>query len=291
MFHILLFYTEGELGTHDLSDIALRYQDMLKQHCDVLHVYTPSILLKQDKYWKDIFVDQRDFMRYQVAADTYRWNPVWASLNFLLWKPALISHLMNTHSLISDGDILFYHDVDYSKYSEYTYGIPLWHKWIEKMLKADDILLFDDNHTSLKCGIKRDVIDKYLDVTYLEKTHIWAGALAFRKSAQSLGFIDKWLSLTTELDNRSQVSLSFYPGFIWHTQEQATLAVAYYLLRSSYQIKTCFLYNSREIPPRPMVKFRHYIASLSLRPLYYWLFSPWAVFSKWLRKFAAMINK
>lgn len=284
MFHFLLFYTEGDSGTQDLKCTALRYKEILEKYIPSVHIYTPSRLLETSQYWSDVFADQRALISSQLLSEPFRWNPSWAALNFFLWKPALISHMMTTSSLIKEGDILLYHDIDFAKYPEYLNGISTWQKWITRKLDCADILVFDDNHSTLRCDVKREVIDRYLNTSYLDKPHLWAGAIAFRKSAASLSFIEKWLSLTSDIKNRSQATTSFYPGFIWHAADQATLAVTYYLLRSSLPIKSCFLFNSRLIPPSFSHKMRYYVSTFSLRSTCRWfLVTLYSLFTKFTR--------
>lgn len=267
MFHIILFYTEGDSGSIDLRNEAFDYTQALKKYFDNVHVYTPASLINEGSKWSDIFIDQRNYMVENISSESFRWNPPWAALNFLLWKPALLFDLLKKVSFVEEGDIVLYHDINFRKYPDYLHGIPQWKSWITKKLKNSDILVFNDNNSPLRCGVKREVLDRYLDGSYLDKPHLWAGAIAFKKNSHSREFVEKWLKLSLDLENRSQLTSSQYPGFIWHSVDQALLAIVYYLDVNNPAITNCFLYNSRRIPPPLISVIKYKLSSISIRKI------------------------
>lgn len=267
MFHVIVFYTDGDCGTKNLQNECIDYVKLLNKHFHSVHVFSPKKLISSNRKWEKILDDQRSWMQARIDSESFRWNPTWAALNFLLWKPALLSEILQEGNSIKEGDLVLYHDIDFVKYPEYSRGLSKWKQWITRKLKCADVLVFNDNNTSLRCGVKREVIDRYLDDTYLDKPHIWAGAIAFKKSPHSRWFVNEWLQLTSDIDNRSQLTYSTYPGFIWHSQEQAMLAVAYYQNIKKPFIQNCFLYNSRQIPPSCSSIINFFLSSFSLKNL------------------------
>jgi hypothetical protein len=191
---------------------------------------------------------------------SFAWNENWAALNFLQWKPALIyEELMNSKN-INFGDILFYHDVNVTKYPEYLKNIEKWPKFLLSNMRNKSILLFNDNNMLLRVDCKKELIDKYKCEEFENEAHTWAGAIAIRKDENGIKFINEWVKMVNDLDNVSPITnYGDREGFYWHSQEQACLSILFFLNSEKSFVKKIFLYNQRAIPPIFFDKIKYLI--------------------------------
>lgn len=257
--HFITFFTEGgefDRGT-DLTDQKLSLLELINTDFATKTAYSPRRLINLDQKWKAIFEDKREYMHQQLPHfdKNMAWNINWAALNFLLWKPALIAHVLKHDERIAYGDIIFYHDVDLKKYPSYKYDIKSWGNFIKEKMGSRCVLLFNDNDLRLSNDVKSELLLKYFENAEKAKNlhHIWAGALAIKKSEYGLQFANRWLKLTNELENRSQLTIySNEPGFHWHSQEQACLSVLYHKEKHLSQVNCEFLNGDRCIPPKKL---------------------------------------
>jgi len=253
--HLILFHTEGEPydKLDDLTSESLYIQSRAQHTFTSVKRYSPRVLSANDSTWNETIQDRRDWMKnHPDFNEGLLWNEKWAALNFLLWKPRLILDELLSEQ-ISFGDILFYHDANLLRYPDYKKGIEKWPIYIKRELRKFDILLFDDNHTDIREDTKHEVIDRYLGVIEQKLHHIWAGAIAVRKTYYSISFIQEWLNMCLDINNISQITKdSNYSDFFWHSVDQAVLSTLYHKWRNENKtdnINCIFLNNTRIIPP------------------------------------------
>ena len=262
--HLVLFYTQGEPFDKglNLEKEAKQVYNQAKGIFDHVYLFTPEKCRQVFNDHEIIFQDQREWVQKQAIEMKlpFEWSANWAALNFLLWKPALIDHLLNHSNSISQDDIIFYHDVNTTRYPEYLNGIKNWKLYVQKELKNKSTLLFTDYKMKLTTDIKRELLERsnLWNYEYSQKPHIWAGAMAFRRDANAQKFVGEWLKLCLDIDNLSPVTrYQRTKNFIKHSQEQACLSVLYH---SAYQsdrtVKLKYLLESRSIPPTFATKLR-----------------------------------
>ena len=228
--HFLSFFTEGnkkDLGS-DLTKEAKILSSRVEEYFHSTTMLSPSILIEHDKKWENFFCDKREWVQenYLHTIPNFRWNENWAALNFLQWKPMLIYEQLVNSEKIKFGDIIFYHDVNVTKYPEYLINIEDWPKFLSSKMKGKSILLFNDNNTPLRVDCKKELIDKYQCEKFEHKAHTWAGALAVRKDPNGIKFIHDWVKMVDQLENISPItSYGDRDGYYWHSQEQACLSI------------------------------------------------------------------
>ena len=116
----------------------------------------------------------------------------------------------------------------------------------------------------LRHDTKQELLRKYLKWDGKFLYHVWSGCFAIKKNKDSINFISRWLEMTELLENRSQFTkYPNYKNFYWHSPEQGTLSVSYYLSVNDpkifNQIKLINLNNSRIIPPNHLYKDKNFI--------------------------------
>lgn len=260
-FHFLTFFTNGP-SIDNGANLVCQKETLLKLIPKEFHTktaYCPSELIKLDSKWVECFEDKRNYMHSEWLNSTkdFVYNKNWAALNFLLWKPMLINHVLECDPRISDGDVLFYHDVDVHKYPDYLKGIDDWGSYISEKIKGRSVLLFNDNDKKIDNDVKYEMLKKYFeDIKQAKKLHhVWAGAIAIKKDEYGLAFTKRWEELTNDLDNRSQLTnYGKIKGFHWHSQEQACLSVLYHCENTSLNVQCEFLNGYRSIPPQKFSK-------------------------------------
>lgn len=253
--HLVFFYTEGS-GLDNGSNLRFQANLMIekaKQFFDSVIATCPRELIIQDPSWAKIFEDKRGWVRAELEKKSISlmWNQNWAALNFLIWKPTLIKHLFANNKIIRSGDIIFYHDINHEKYPEYLDNIELWGDYIQKQIQNCSVLLFNDNDMKIYQDTKQELILRYFDNKKYWKNfhHIWAGAFAIKKDDYGNEFLQEWLGMCSQVDNVSPITDFYaYPGYIWHSQEQACLSVLYHLKKGDRKIKCIFLWGSRRLP-------------------------------------------
>ena len=262
--HLILFYTKGppfDVGLNLEKEAEAVYSEAIESF-DSVQMYTPEICRGIFKDHEAIFTDQRKWVMQQAAnmTETFEWSENWAAINFLLWKPSLINHLLNHCNQISNDDIIFYHDINITRYPEYLTGIKKWKSYILKEIHNNSTLLFTDYKMKLKHDVKRELLErsKLWNYRSSRQPHIWAGAMAFRKDSNAQKFVSEWLDVCLDINNLSPVtSYQHTKKFIKHSQEQACLSVLYYSgYKSDCTVRLNYLLESRSIPPTIDIKLR-----------------------------------
>ena len=262
--HFLSFYTEGEgkdLGLSLLAEAQI-LSNHVRQYFSSVTMRSPESLIDNDIRWADLFKDRRNWVkaRYQNSISGFNWSENWAALNFLVWKPHLISNELQVSNKINPGDILFYHDVNVSKYPDYLYGIKKWVGYLHSQMKGKSVLLFDDDGLPIRADCKKELIEKYQCEAFEKERHTWAGAIAVRKDKDGLHFVSDWIKMVSDLDNVSPITnYGNRVGYNWHSQEQACLSILYLKNLNNPSVKKVFLYKGRRIPPPKINKLRYFM--------------------------------
>lgn len=231
--------------------------------------FTPRTLIQSDPSLVDVFIDQRSYVETHADFGNIPLHVEnWSAQNFLLWKPALLSHLLaESFEGIEEDDILFYHDANVEKFPEYLEGVRSWRRLARKYTKRTSVVLFHDNDIRLKQDVKPDLLERTLGSSSRELRHIWAGAAIFKKNAESRAFVESWLRLSLELDNRAPVPMRKpCSDLLVHSQEQACLSVVAYSDMDGCRppkCRTVDLFGTRRIP----VTFRQRLREQTHRTL------------------------
>lgn len=227
------FYTSG--GNDDkgipLEDLYKNFYQEYNSFFDQIIGKSPKILVKEDSVYKNLIKDYsllKDFY-YQ---NNYKINDYWLKIGMLSWKPRFIYDCLKS---INDDEILLYHDINYLKYPQYLNGIAEWSLLLNKYHKKKDICLFRDSYKPLLLDCKSILIDGIKTNNYINKKYLpgfWAGMISFKKTKESLLFLERWMDITENINN-----VAPHPdydlktrnkGYIWHAHDQSTLAVCYY---------------------------------------------------------------
>lgn len=257
--HLVTFFTEGaglDNGL-DLRAQASEFLNRAKPYFNSVTIACPRELISENESWVSIFEDRRAWVELELAKQSINltWNQNWAALNFLIWKPKFLEQILISKHSINPGEIIFYHDINIARYPEYLYRIEDWSNFITNKMKQHSVLLFNDNNMKIYQDTKQELLQGYLgsenDWNHLH--HIWAGALAIRNDDFGRRFLGEWVGMCSQVKNVSPITnFSKYPGYVWHSQEQACLSVLYYLRKNTNKIKCIFLWGSRRIPVAPL---------------------------------------
>lgn len=259
--HLVTFFTEGPSFDNglDLRVQASEFYTRAKPYFDSITMACPRELISENDSWAAIFEDRRAWVEMELAKQSINltWNQNWAALNFLIWKPKFLEHILISKNFINSGDIIFYHDINIERYPEYLYRIEGWSDYIKNKMNHRSVLLFNDNNMKIYQDTKYELLLRYLGDENNWKClhHIWAGALAIRNDDYGRQFLEEWVEMCLKVENVSPITnFSKYPGYVWHSQEQACLSVLYYLRKNKNKnkIKCIFLWGSRRIPIAPL---------------------------------------
>ena len=250
---LISFYTEGEpydIGV-DLSMQKNIFLEKNKKLFDNIILYSPRVLIKKNKKWESILFNKELFNLYKNTRQRKdSINENWIKLNSLLWKPAIIMETLNNSDIPNDS-IIIYHDINILKYPSYQENFDiLKEKFLDQLQNKSIALCREFFKLSIDC--KQELIREYLGSNGNTLFHIWAGCIGLKKNKFSINFCKYWLDMTSIDKNRSQLTnFSYYPDFVWHSQEQATLSVSFYYwkynLSRSKQITSFFTLNKRKI--------------------------------------------
>lgn len=248
--HLLLFYTQGEPFDRgaDLQQEASLLTQLVEGKYTTVIAKTPHDLIQSDSTWGKTLQDQTEIVTGNPDfTPDLKWNQNWARMGFQLWKPRLILETLLDAS-IDVGDIVLYHDANVSKYPEYKRGVLNAPKWLEKTMRRHDIIFFRDNRSRLVSDVKKEVLDEFLPGIDAEGLkHVWAGAIALKKSQVSINFVREWLQLCEQPRLLGPIThFQHVPGFVRHSHEQALLSVLFHS-KWKAQGQLIDLGNSREI--------------------------------------------
>lgn len=258
--HLVVFYTEGRPNDAGVPLAAPARVLIARASCHFSSVVavTPRSLIEADDSWREEFQDYSEQIRNHPGySPELRVNTSWARMGLLRWKPRLIMDFL-TGIDVKEGDIVLYHDADTEKYPDYLFGVERWAKWLRRRMEGLDVLCFDDNHAPLASDAKPELFDVIPQTPSLSRPHhIWAGAIAVRKSPGGQDFVSRWFELCT-FDNVSPITKQPTPeGFVQNSVDQAVLGSFWYSLelsRSEIRRDVQYLYRSRKIPPPGRLK-------------------------------------
>lgn len=254
--HLVLFHTEGEPHDHgkDLRAGAQQLADAAVGHFSSVRVFTPRQLLSRGERWQDILRDVSPLITsHPLFSEDLRWNPQWARIGLLRWKPELISSVLDG-SDVTPGDIVFYHDADVERYPDYLYGIPRWASWLSRKMRQLDLLTFDDNQAPLLSDSKPELVERLVGMDAAHHlSHVWAGAVAVKKTDAGRSAIAQWAALCADANNLLPVTRAKRDSQLaQHSADQAVLSCLWHspdLLGSEIRRERVFLHRSRRIPP------------------------------------------
>lgn len=276
---LVSFYTEGapfDTGK-DLSAVAESIRKQCHDLFDYKIILSPSTLERQDKWWKKV-VHNQDYIDSHLSSQQRQSsiNFPWININSLLWKPAILSSLLAENSEIEEGTIIVYHDINAYRYPLYTANFSGMSAFFSNNMHNCSIAIVADELFPLFYDCKQEVLRKYLHSEAQTLCHRWAGCIAMKKNQYSREFCRDWYNLTVIDENRSQITkYDNYPGFIWHSQEQSTLSVLYYLwkyrLMKGRHFKTVFTHVYRQIPVKLSAKSQatHFLKSIKMHSRHY----------------------
>jgi hypothetical protein len=259
---LLSFFTEGPPADKgkDLSAVAKEIKEQYQDLFDYTIILSPSILEQQDERWKDIISNQEYINEHLNSKQRESSiNLPWINLNSLLWKPTILMALLAENSELEEGTIIVYHDINAHRYPLYGNNFPRLSSFFSNHMHSHSIALLADCLFPLFFDCKQEVLRDYLHCEGQTLLHRWGGCIAMRKNKHSREFCRDWYNLSARDEGRNQITnFENYPGFIWHSQEQSTLSVVYYLwkyrLMKSRHIKTIFTHTYREIPQKLTLK-------------------------------------
>ena len=292
---IISFYTEGlpyDKGIN-LKEEAKEFYSISKVFFDKVLLFNPRKLIELNPKWNKILSDKNvleDHINSKQPNSTKNNN--WANLNFSLWKPYLIDEIINREEIAEDSIILF-HDININKYEQYKYNLKS-KKYLKKLMGNKSILFFKDVFFPLSEDCKQELIRKYLGNEGNSLSHVWSGCIAFRKNLSSRNLIREWKEITDINFNRNQITKFYnYKNFKWHSQEQSTLSIIYYLWKYNFfkrnLIKTIYTPIYRQIKMKwsiiEILKFYKF------KFLFFLKVSPLKVFFERLRLLKIIIYK
>jgi len=180
----------------------------------------------------------RDYSNDLLSAcevEQIRVNPEWLKVGLFRWKPAIVSHMLQ--SSLGNGDILVYLDCNLEKFPRYQEFIEAGPAFFLRSLGGRSVGLFQDHFRRLSLDTKRIVLESYLsDFRRFGKDlpGLWAGCMVFRKDQKGVSVATDWLDICS-VDNLAPLPdvplCQRFSEYKWHSQEQSMLAVLYHRLR------------------------------------------------------------
>lgn len=269
--HFVTFHTEGPPLDHgpDLRSATRSFETAARNVFDSFVAHTPRSLLSSSASWKERLHNfEVDIESHPDYFPELKWNRSWARMGLISWKPRMIlDRLLNDD--VSEGDLVYYHDSNAEKYPDYLHGIDKSRAWLIRSMKDSDLLLFRDNRAKLISDTKPELWKKFFELEEAKHLHhIWAGALAVRKSPEGIHFISHWDSMVTDIENILPISTgSTSEGFEIHSPDQAILGCLWHSRNSLHPdlpARCVYLMDTRQIPPprRPVLGPRKWIQKL-----------------------------
>ena len=201
---------------------------------DKIIIWNPELLNIWDKNLKWTVKNYyNEYKKY--ASSTVKINKSWAENGFLIWKPYIIHLTLKKFS--EEGDTIFYHDSDFIKYPRYKKNLSNVYLNFIKSYNIKSVNIFQDSEKPLHTDCKPYLLEKYFKNFFdngLYLNGFWAGAIILKNNNFSIRFINQWKKITTlkncaphpfNLKN-SKLAEDFN---VAHSNEQATLAVNYYI--------------------------------------------------------------
>jgi hypothetical protein len=227
-FFLLTFYTEGaphDAG-EDLRKVEAEFRHLVIPHTDRYIAYCPRTIKSDGPIAEMVCADYRQWVEiHPLRHQLVNYNPVWARIGFVSWKPYIIRKLLWRDD-VQFGDIILYHDVNIEKYAQYRDYVDEWRELSRQLLEHLGCDLFVPVGFPLQKDVKAYLIRKYLGDAHRRDFGLWAGIMVLRKSPAIMSFVDEWMKMCQDLDNLSPLpNPDPYSGFFWNSGEQSVLAV------------------------------------------------------------------
>ena len=256
--HLRTIYTEGAPhdGGKNLKKLAESFEHSFAPFYASVGSLSPRDL---KKYRPDLTVTnyEPELKRLSSSYPDLRYNPAWARVGYLGWKPAAILHWLESGE-IPFGHLLVYRDVDIRRYPEYLENRREFVKWVFKKSENRDLVLFSDYSRPYSRDIRPDLLGKAPKVMFSEVLFprpIWAGLIAVRNTSTAREFIREWSRRCTP-----ESLTPFFHGpvpsdFIWHSGEQSILNLLSLESGASSmswrkRVRKIYLFESRKAPRR-----------------------------------------
>ena len=227
-FIAVTFYTEGppwDAGT-PLADAERHFRAAVEPHVDEVRSFCPRSM---SALWPDAERYCRDYSQWldhhPLRHELRHYNRGWAKAGFFSWKPFLLHALLHDE-MILPGDVIFYHDVNFQKYPAYARTPAEWRDVSLRILDELGCDIFCAAGLRLESDAKAFLVRRYLRESAGLDRGVRASLIIFRKSRQSLEFVDEWKPMCDDLDNISPLpNPKPYAGALWHSPEQSALGV------------------------------------------------------------------
>lgn len=256
--HLRSIYTEGKPydSGRDLRELALSFEKSFSPFFESVKCLSARHLeqvvpgLRVRNYEAEL--QAREY-RYPGI----RYNPVWARVGFLGWKPAAILHSLESDDVPED-QLLVYRDVDIARYPEYLANRSQFVNWISRVSRNKDLIIFSDYSRAYSRDIRPDLLSEAPRPRRMESVFplpVWAGLVIVRNNEMGREIIRSW-SHSCTFENL----VPFFDGpipaeFIWHSGEQSMLSLLDLQLQSRpsterSRVKKVYLFESRTVPPQ-----------------------------------------
>lgn len=227
-FIVVTFYTEGspwDTG-QPLVDQERHFRAAVEPYVDEVRSYCPRSMSGLWQGAERYHLDYTEWLeRHPLRAELRNYNSWWAKLGFQAWKPFLLQSLLHDDT-IRAGDVILYHDVNFQKYPAFSRTPAEWRDVSLRILADVGCDIFSPAGGRLEGDAKAFLVRRYLRESAGLECGVWAGLILFRKSKQSIDFIDEWKTMCDDLDNLSPLpNPKPYAGAIWHAPEQSVFGV------------------------------------------------------------------
>jgi hypothetical protein len=240
-FWALTFHSEGP--PHDSGQNLIKeerkFRRLISPYFDHYVSYTPRSISPDGPAAVRSCADYSEWLaNHPRRNELGRYCAGWAKLGFMGWKPYIIKKMLMRKD-VRNGDIIFYHDVNISKYPVYRECMKEWPALSLRVLDELDCDVFVPAGDRLKAGAKTSLLRKYLGTAgkAADGPGLWGALIVIRKSPASIRFVNEWLKISSRLDDLSPLpNPRPHKQFYWHCPEQATLAVVVELWRRRGQL-------------------------------------------------------
>lgn len=181
---------------------------------------------RKSGYFKKVWVwGEEDLNVDFVAQNANRLVPGSRGFGYWVWKPQVVLQALQ---MIPEGSVLLYLDVGCHIVPHRQRGIDL---YLKQVVHSDSGVLCSAMEHYEKDWVKGDLFDFFDVRTNRSVTHTGqrqGGVVFYRKSKQSLGFVEEWLHICqnrVDLLDDSPSRSSNFEGFREHRHDQAIFSV------------------------------------------------------------------
>ena len=188
-------------------------------------------LKRLDLQTKDFPFDERYFLTQENCLSKEYWRSLkpWLyrrGYGFWAWKASIVKEYF---ARLDEGDLLFWSDAgiywNYTEKSKVKFD-----EYIQMLAGENDILAFSQP-TIEKEWTKGDVLKAlgtYDDDKICNSNQLWAGLFLIKKTARTMGLIDRWIELNDlkrELITDKRSTIPNKEGFKEHRHDQSIFSV------------------------------------------------------------------